>query len=54
LRAQAAGSRLLISDCCGIEENHENSVYHVPFGDPASAVAIMETLLANRGETLCV
>jgi VanW like protein len=54
LRAQAAGSHLLISDCCGIEENHENGVYHVPFGDPASAVAIMETLLANRGKALCV
>jgi hypothetical protein len=54
LRAQAAGSHLVISDCCGIEENHENGVYHVPFGDPASAVAIMETLLANRGKALCV
>ena len=54
LRAQAAGSRLLISDCCGIEENHQNGVYHVPFGNTASAVATMETLLANLGATLCV
>jgi len=54
LRAQAAGSRLLISPCCGIEEDRENGVYHVPFGETAPAVAILESLLATRGETLCV
>jgi len=54
LRAHAAGSQLLISPGCGIEEDHKRGVYHVPFGDTASAVAILETLLANRGEILCV
>ena len=54
LRAQAAGSRLVISPCCGIEEDRRSGVYHVPFGDTASAVAILEKLLAGRGATLCV
>jgi hypothetical protein len=54
LRAHAAGSRLMISPFCGIEEDHDRGVYHVPFGDTSSALAIMKTLLERRGEVICV
>jgi hypothetical protein len=54
LRAHAAGSRLVISPGCGIEEDHQSGIYHVPFGDTESAINIMETLLANQGVTSCV
>lgn len=54
LRAHAGGSRLVISPDCGIEEDRNSGVYHVPFGDTKTAVAIMETLLTDRREMLCV
>ena len=54
LRAYAAGSRLVVSPFCGIEEDRDRGIYHVPFGDTASALAIMESLLASRGNLLCV
>jgi len=54
LRAYAAGSRLVVSPFCGIEEDRDRGIYHVPFGDTASALAIMESILASRGNLLCV
>jgi hypothetical protein len=53
LRAHAAGSRLVISPFCGIEEDRTRGIYQVPFGDTSSAVAVMETLMASRGGLQC-
>ena len=54
LRAHASGSRLVISPDCGIQEDRNSGVHHVPFGDTKAAIAIMETLLTDRREMLCV
>jgi hypothetical protein len=53
LRAHAAGSRLVISPFCGIDEDHDQGVYHVPFGDSDALIKIMETLLTIPGGVLC-
>jgi hypothetical protein len=53
LRAHAAGSRLVISPFCGLEEDHDNRVYHVPFADAHALIRTMETLLTTPGGVLC-
>ncbi len=53
LRAQAARSRLGVSPNCGIAEDPDAGVHHVPFGDVDALVSVTETLLTNRGTPLC-
>jgi hypothetical protein len=53
LRAHAAGSQLVISPFCGVEEDHAKGVYHVPFGDANALIKTMETLLPHPGGVLC-
>jgi hypothetical protein len=53
LRAHASGSRLVISPFCGIEEDHDRDIYHVPFGDANALAKTMATVLTTEGGVLC-
>jgi hypothetical protein len=54
LRAQTAGSRLLISPLSGIDEDHAKGIYHVPFGDTTAAIAVMKTILRDQERVVSV
>ncbi len=53
LRAHAAGAKLIISPGCGIDENKEAGIHHVPFGAPDALITSLEPLLNNKGEVKC-
>jgi len=53
LKAHAAGANLVISPGCGIEENHIDGIYHVPFGDADGLSATLITLLKSQGDLVC-
>jgi hypothetical protein len=54
LRAQTAGSRLLISPLSGIDEDQAKGIYHAPFGDTTAAVAVMKTILRDQERVVSV
>ncbi len=53
LRAHAGGAKLIISPGCGIDENKEAGIHHVPFGAPDVLITNLESLLVNKGEVKC-
>jgi hypothetical protein len=53
LRAHAAGANLVISPMCGIEENHEGGVHHVPFGDADVLASTLNQVLTTQGASRC-
>jgi hypothetical protein len=53
LRAHAAGAKLVITPMCGIQEDPESGIHHVPFGDADTLAAILTRLLTTQGDSLC-
>jgi hypothetical protein len=52
LRAHAAGANLVITPQCGLEEDREGRIFHVPFGDADQLAEILNTLIGRRGGML--
>jgi len=48
LRAHAAGAKLIVSPGCGIDENKEAGIHHVPFGAPDALITSLGPLLIKE------